>query len=603
LATDNVTANPGAGGDSFRTLADTNNVEWPASVLGYPTTIAPGANVVQLVDATHGLPVAVVGTPAVTAVVTNAGTFATQAAQSGAWNIGTVAAVTGITNPVAVTDDAGSLTVDAPVGTPVYVRLSDGASAIATLPVSVAAAVAVTDNGGSLTVDGTVGISGTVTVAGSGTFNTSAAQSGAWAVRNQDGAGNALTSATRGSERALSVQVVDAGGAQITTFGGGSGGTQYAEGATAATITGTALMWEDAGDTLRSVSAAKPLPVAIISGAGSGGTASNFGSADPAAGTAAGFSDGTNMREARVFDADTGAGTQYVLGAVLRKSAGGGSVEAGTATDPLRTDPTGSTAQPVTDNAGSLTVDAPVGTPVFVRLSDGASAIATLPVSAAGLPLPTGAATAAKQPAPGTAGTASADVITVQGIASMTALKVDGSAVTQPVSGTVGITANSSVNVAQIAGTTTATGNGTASAGCQRVTIASDNTAVPVADAPVTSGGLSVSRAVSAASNNATSAKASAGQVYAVTAFNTNAAPRYLKIYNKATAPAPATDAALLVAVFMIPGNTAGAGVVHNIDKGIACGSGIGWALVTGMSDTDNTSTAAGECVAGVYYK
>jgi hypothetical protein len=54
--------------------------------------------------------------------------------------------------------------------------------------------------------------------------------------------------------------------------------------------------------------------------------------------------------------------------------------------------------------------------------------------------LPTGAAIASKQPALGTAGTASSDVITVQGIASMVALKVDGSAVTQPVSGT--ITAN-----------------------------------------------------------------------------------------------------------------------------------------------------------------
>jgi hypothetical protein len=60
----------------------------------------------------------------------------------------------------------------------------------------------------------------------------------------------------------------------------------------------------------------------------------------------------------------------------------------------------------------------------------------TFAVSAASLPLPTGASTAAKQPALGTAGTASTDVITVQGIASMTALKVDGSAVTQPVSGT-----------------------------------------------------------------------------------------------------------------------------------------------------------------------
>lgn len=50
--------------------------------------------------------------------------------------------------------------------------------------------------------------------------------------------------------------------------------------------------------------------------------------------------------------------------------------------------------------------------------------------------LPTGASTSTKQPALGTAGTASSDVITVQGIASMTALKVDGSGVTQPVSGT-----------------------------------------------------------------------------------------------------------------------------------------------------------------------
>lgn len=48
--------------------------------------------------------------------------------------------------------------------------------------------------------------------------------------------------------------------------------------------------------------------------------------------------------------------------------------------------------------------------------------------------LPSGASTAAKQPALGTAGTASADVITVQGIASMTPLLVNGSGVTQPVS-------------------------------------------------------------------------------------------------------------------------------------------------------------------------
>lgn len=42
---------------------------------------------------------------------------------------------------------------------------------------------------------------------------------------------------------------------------------------------------------------------------------------------------------------------------------------------------------PVTDNAGSLTVDAPVGTPVFSRLSDGAAALVGQKVMASSLPV------------------------------------------------------------------------------------------------------------------------------------------------------------------------------------------------------------------------
>jgi hypothetical protein len=64
-----------------------------------------------------------------------------------------------------------------------------------------------------------------------------------------------------------------------------------------------------------------------------------------------------------------------------------------------------------------------------------------VPVSLAAVPLASGAATdaklddiIAKTPALGTAGTASADVITIQGKSGMTAVKVDGSAVTQPIS-------------------------------------------------------------------------------------------------------------------------------------------------------------------------
>lgn len=57
-------------------------------------------------------------------------------------------------------------------------------------------------------------------------------------------------------------------------------------------------------------------------------------------------------------------------------------------------------------------------------------------MTAAALPLPTGASTAAKQPAFGTAGTASTDVLTVQGIAGGTPQPVSGTfwQATQPVS-------------------------------------------------------------------------------------------------------------------------------------------------------------------------
>jgi hypothetical protein len=84
-------------------------------------------------------------------------------------------------------------------------------------------------------------------------------------------------------------------------------------------------------------------------------------------------------------------------------------------------------------------VDASASNPFPITVINASLAVtgtfwqATQPVSAASLPLPSGAATSTKQPALGTAGSASSDVISVQGIASMTALKVDGSAVTQPV--------------------------------------------------------------------------------------------------------------------------------------------------------------------------
>lgn len=70
------------------------------------------------------------------------------------------------------------------------------------------------------------------------------------------------------------------------------------------------------------------VPVRIISSlaGGAGGTSSSYGAAFPATGTAAGFSDGTNMQGAKVYDYDTGAGSDYVMGSALRVPASGGSV-------------------------------------------------------------------------------------------------------------------------------------------------------------------------------------------------------------------------------------------------------------------------------------
>ena len=176
----------------------------------------------------------------------------------------------------------------------------------------------------------------------------------------------------------------------------------------------------------------------------------------------------------------------------------------------------GAGALPIQDGGNSITVDGTVnaaqsGTWNITNVSGTVS-------------LPTGASTAAKQPALGTAGTASADVISVQGIASMTPIlatlsgtnniatvttvstvtslsQFSGNAIDtnsgNKSAGTLRVVlatdqpqltnkllvtpdANSAVNVAQINGVTVLMGAGNTGTGSQRVTIASDQAAVAV---------------------------------------------------------------------------------------------------------------------------
>jgi hypothetical protein len=139
---DNITLNAGSGGSIVAT-DEVNSAHYQyvkhafggdgtatpvTSSVGLPGNLVQyGGSAVGASNALHVQP----GTGA-SFTVANAGTFAVQAAQSGTWSVSAAAAFP-------VTDNSGSLTVDAPVGSPVFVRLSDGSGAITSLSVTPAA--------------------------------------------------------------------------------------------------------------------------------------------------------------------------------------------------------------------------------------------------------------------------------------------------------------------------------------------------------------------------------------------------------------------------------------------------------------------------------
>lgn len=99
-----------------------------------------------------------------------------------------------------------------------------------------------------------------------------------------------------------------------------------------------------------------------------------------------------------------------------------------------------------------------------------------------------------------------------------------------------------------------------------------------------------------AASTNATSVKASAGNVHKVFGTNTNAAARYLKFYNKASAPTVGTDTPVLT--FYLPPTAVGGGVFSfNLDKQYFS-TGIAYALTTAAADADTSALTGGDVIA-----
>lgn len=115
---------------------------------------------------------------------------------------------------------------------------------------------------------------------------------------------------------------------------------------------------------------------------------------------------------------------------------------------------------------------------------------------------------------------------------------------------------------------------------------------------PVSVTAPTASNVNSAASTNATVVKASAGTLYSVTVSNTGAAARYVKFYNKATAPTVGTD----VPVFTIQ---VASGATLNVPFGTTghrFATGIGLAITANAADSDTTAVGAAEVKVATSY-
>lgn len=95
----------------------------------------------------------------------------------------------------------------------------------------------------------------------------------------------------------------------------------------------------------------------------------------------------------------------------------------------------------------------------------------------------------------------------------------------------------------------------------------------------------------SAATTNATLIKSTAGSLWSISASNTNAAARFLKLYNKAVAPTVGTDTPVLT-MPLPPGTVT---VVHGGSNGIRFSAGIALAITASAADSDTTAVALGE--------
>lgn len=376
-----------------------------------------------------------------------------------------------------------------------------------------------------------------------------------------------------------------------------------------------------------SLDTAGSLRVAIISGAGSGGTASNFGSAFPAAGTAIGLSDGTNMVAAR-------QALNNNLGSIAIEPAGGTvtCAAACNGTDILAATSTGGYAGVMLN----FSTFSGTSTVTFQGSADGTNYYSTVcnRVDTQGSTPATSTTFSAAFFCPSygsffrarfTAYTSGTVIVQSQLKANPSYFGSQGISTIPP--------SDATTNITKINTVTPLMGNGTTGTGSLRVTIASDNSSntnaflvtgtggtFPATQATAsslnatvvgtgtfatqsslvaaTTGGCTPAKTLSAASTNATSIKGSAGTLCKLVAVNTSATIYYLKFYDKATAPTCNSDTVL--ATYPVPPSNSGIAISLS-SFGEAYPTGIGFCLTGGLADNDNTNAATGVAISYAY--
>lgn len=347
-----------------------------------------------------------------------------------------------------------------------------------------------------------------------------------------------------------------------------------------------------------------------VTGSFSNPSVGTNGSAIPTSSTQVAGSDGTNLQVARVFDLDTGGGTEYDLGVSIRLPGSGGSVAGGTSTNPVRVDPTGTTTQPVSGTvtanigtSGSLALDATVSSmsaklPATLGQTNMAGSMSvTIASNQSTITVDT------ELPAAGALADATANPTTTSvGIfghifngTTWDRIRGGLNTAVSSVTGWLNVLPGGKYNASQA---TLTDGQYTVaqldSLGNQRSSeqfapVAEDNTngVIAVQIKPLTVSTYAPSITNDWGSNVTLNVKASAGTTFSAIGVNRNAGTRYLQLHNTATTP---STAAVPLISFPVPTNSIlfiGNDLLTN--NGIFFSTGIAYA----WSTTAGTYTAA----------